>query len=156
VASRNEVSAGGVVFRRSGESIEVLIILDAIAHRKWALPKGLVNKGESPEQTALREVQEETGVRGRIVAPLGEEKYVYTARGVRVFKTVYYYLLEYESGSEQDHDHEVQEARWMPIPEAIALVAYKGAKDVLKRADEAIRGMDAGKGNKADGTTTSA
>jgi 8-oxo-dGTP diphosphatase len=136
-----------VVFRRVGDSVEVLIILDAIAHRKWALPKGLVSKGESAEETAIREVREETGVQGRLVAPLGEEKYIYTARGVRVFKTVYYFLLEYESGSESDHDHEVQEARWMPIPEAIQLVAYKGAKDVLQRADDLIRSMASGKEN---------
>lgn len=132
--SRDEVSAGGVVYRRAGDTVEVLICKDAGYHR-WVLPKGLVGRGESHEDTAVREVEEEVGVRGRLVAPLGEpEKYVYTARGVRVFKSVHYFLLEYESGSEQDHDHEMEEVRWAPIDEAIATVAYQGAKNVLRRA----------------------
>jgi 8-oxo-dGTP pyrophosphatase MutT (NUDIX family) len=83
----------------------------------------------------VREVEEEVGVRGRLVAPLGEpEKYIYTARGVRVFKRVYYFLIEYQSGSEQDHDREMEEVRWATIDEAIETVAYRETKDVLRRA----------------------
>ncbi len=131
--SRDEISAGGVVYRRDGDRIDVLICKDAGYH-KWVLPKGLVNSGEAFEQTAAREVEEEVGVKGQVVAPLGEERYVYTARDVRVFKKVYYYLLEYVSGSEADHDHEMEEVRWVPIDEAVDLLGYKGAKDVLARA----------------------
>ena len=141
--SRDEVSAGGVVYRRAGDSIDVLICKDAGYHR-WVLPKGLVGPGESFEQAAVREVEEEVGVRGRLVQPLGEpEKYIYTARGVRVFKTVHYFLLEYESGSEQDHDHEMEEVRWTPLDSAIDTVAYAGAKTVLRRA-RAVLLPDAG------------
>src|SRR5215207_3562352 len=112
--SRNEISAGGVVYRRTTDGIDILICKDAGYHR-WVLPKGLVNKGESHEQTAVREVQEETGITARLIAPLGEpEKYIYTARGVRVFKSVYYFLLECQSGSETDHDHEMEAVEWKP------------------------------------------
>jgi 8-oxo-dGTP diphosphatase len=132
--SRDEVSAGGVVFRRSIGGIEVLVC-KASTYHKWVLPKGLVNKGETFEQTAVREVEEEVGVRARIAARLGEpEKYVYTARGVRVFKSVHYFLMEFESGNEKIHDREMEDVQWIPLDNAIELVEYKGAKEVLRRA----------------------
>src|SRR5688572_19715944 len=132
--SRNEFSAGGVVYRRTPDDVQVLICKDAGYH-KWVLPKGLIRKSESPDQTALREVEEEVGVKARIVEPLGDpEKYIYTARGIRVFKAVHYFLMEYESGSEAEHDREMEEVRWTSIDEAIELMGYKGAKDVLRRA----------------------
>jgi 8-oxo-dGTP pyrophosphatase MutT (NUDIX family) len=136
--SRNEISAGGVVYRRTTDGIDILICKDAGYHR-WVLPKGLVNKGESHEQTAVREVQEETGISARLIAPLGEpEKYIYTARGVRVFKSVYYFLLEYQSGSEADHDREMEAVEWKPIDEAIDMLAYKAAKNVVQRAKQLL------------------
>jgi 8-oxo-dGTP pyrophosphatase MutT (NUDIX family) len=132
--SRDEVSAGGVVYRRTGDSVEVLIGKDSYYHR-WSLPKGWVDKGETHEQAAIREVREEVGVQARVVQRLGEpEKYVYNLHGVRVFKTVHYFLLEYESGSEQNHDSEMEEVRWLSIDEAIEIVAYKGVKDMLRQA----------------------
>jgi 8-oxo-dGTP pyrophosphatase MutT (NUDIX family) len=134
MASRDEVSAGGVVYRKTGDTIEVLICKDAGYH-KWVLPKGLVGKGEALEQAALREVREEVGVTARVIASLGEpEKYIYTARGARVFKSVYYFLMQYESGSEVEHDHEMEEVRWMGIDQAVEMMGYKGAKDMLIRA----------------------
>lgn len=136
--SRDEVSAGGVVYRRNGDDIEILICKDAGYHR-WVLPKGLVGKGESYEQAALREVQEETGVSTRMVSSLGEpQKYVYMARGVRVFKRVYYFLMEYESGSIDTHDHEMEDVRWVSIDEALDLLAYDGAKRMVMAAWELI------------------
>jgi 8-oxo-dGTP pyrophosphatase MutT (NUDIX family) len=140
--SRDEVSAGGVVYRRRGDEIDILICKDAGYHR-WVLPKGQINHGENYEQTAVREVEEEVGVRGRVIRQLGEpEKYVYMARGVRVFKLVYYFLLEYESGSETQHDHEMEEVRWVPIDEAIELLAYEGARTVVRRAQATLRPPD--------------
>jgi 8-oxo-dGTP pyrophosphatase MutT (NUDIX family) len=131
--SRQEVSTGGVVYRHNEDTIEILICKDAGYHR-WVLPKGLVRESEDMEETAVREVEEEVGVRARVVASLGEpETYIYTARGVRVFKNVHYFLMEYESGSETQHDAEMEEVRWVPIDEAIELVAYKGACDVVNR-----------------------
>src|SRR5215510_12341290 len=132
--SRNEISAGGVVFRRVETGIEVLICKASSYHR-WVLPKGLPNKGENLEQVAIREVEEEVGVRARIVDSLGEpEKYIYTIRGVRVFKAVHYFLMEYESGDEGKHDFEMEEVRWVPLDEGIKLLAYEGAKKILRRA----------------------
>jgi 8-oxo-dGTP diphosphatase len=140
--SRTEISAGGVVYRRDAQGeIEVVICKEADKDR-WVLPKGLVDAGESAEQAALREVQEETGVRARYVSALGEpEKYVYTAREMRVFKTVHYFLFEYVSGSTDDHDHEMSEARWVKPDEALSLLAFKGAQDVLRRAVAALAGQ---------------
>lgn len=132
--SRREVSAGGVVYRRDGSGYQVLICKDAGYHR-WVLPKGLVEQGESPEVTALREVREETGVETRLVAPLGEpEKYIYTARGVRVFKSVYYFLLEYVSGDADDHDHEMEAVKWVTFEEALTDLHYEGARAIVRRA----------------------
>lgn len=136
--SRDEVSAGGVVYRRTANGVEVLICKDAGYHR-WVLPKGWVNQGESLEETAVREVREEVGVQARIVEPLGEpEKYIYTTRGVRVFKSVYYFLMAFESGSEADHDAEMEEVRWVTPEQAIELLAYQGAKNVVTRATACI------------------
>jgi 8-oxo-dGTP pyrophosphatase MutT (NUDIX family) len=140
--SRNEISAGGVVYRHSKDGYEILICKDAGYHR-WVLPKGLVNKGESYEQTALREVQEETGVTARLVAPLGEpEKYIYTARGVRVFKSVYYFLFEYQSGSESHHDHEMEAVQWVSFDEALSMLGYQGAKKVVRSARAFLENAD--------------
>src|SRR5689334_14317844 len=109
--SRNELSAGGVVYRRVNDSLEVLIC-KAASYHKWVLPKGLIDKGESVEQAALREVKEEVGVTAHIVAPLGTpEKYIYSLHGMRIFKTVSYFLMEYDSGDETQHDHEMEEVR---------------------------------------------
>jgi len=131
--SRNELSAGGVVFRRINENFEVLICKAATYHR-WVLPKGLIGKGESVEQAALREVREEVGVTAHIVAPLETEKYIYTMHGMRIFKTVHYFLMEYDSGDETQHDHEMEEVRWASFDDAISFVAYEGAKKILRQA----------------------
>ena len=136
--SRQEVSAGGVVYRRSPNGIEILIG-KASSYQRWVLPKGLVKRSESYDEAAVREAEEETGVRVRLVAPLGDpERYIYTARGVRVFKAVYYYLMEYVEGSERDHDYEMDEVRWVSIDEALELLAYEGARAVVRRAQAAL------------------
>lgn len=128
------ISAGGVVYRITSDGPRVLICKDAGYH-KWVLPKGLVRKNERYEQAALREVEEEVGVKARIVASLGEpEKYIYVSRGVRVFKSVHYFLMEYQSGSETEHDKEMEEVEWVTFDEAIQRMGYKGAKDILSKS----------------------
>ena len=111
----------------------------------WALPKGLVGPGEKPEETALREVAEETGVEGRLVTKLGDVRYVYTWAGERVFKVVSFYLLRYRRGRLGDLPpelaFEVAEARWLPLEEAPRLLAYKGERDM---ADQALARVRAG------------
>ena len=104
----------------------------------WALPKGLIAPGEKADATALREVEEETGARGRLLEKLGDVRYVYTWAGERVFKVVSFYLVRYSSGRLGDvpaeHAHEVAEVRWLPLDEAPALLAYKGERQMAERA----------------------
>ena len=104
----------------------------------WALPKGLIGRGEGAEQTALREVEEETGVRGRSLGKLGDVRYVYTWAGERIFKVVSFYLVRYASGRLGDLPaelaHEVAEARWLALDEAPRLLAYKGEREMAERA----------------------
>src|SRR5262249_24614773 len=104
----------------------------------WALPKGLIDPGESAEATAVREAEEETGVRARPVEKLGDIRYVYTWAGERVFKVVSFFLLRYSRGRlgalPAEHAHEVAEARWLPLDEAPRLLAYKGERDMAAKA----------------------
>jgi len=106
----------------------------------WALPKGLVAPGEKPEDTALREVAEETGVEATPVEKLGDVRYVYTWAGERVFKVVSFFLFRYRAGRlgniPPEHVHEVAEARWLPLDEAPKLLAYKGEREMAAKALE--------------------
>ena len=108
----------------------------------WALPKGIIGDGERPDVTALREVQEETGVQGRMVGKLGDVRYVYTWAGERIFKVVSFYLLRYSKGRLGDLPpataHEVAEVRWLPLAEAPRLLAYKGEREMAERALAAL------------------
>jgi 8-oxo-dGTP diphosphatase len=108
----------------------------------WALPKGLIGRGEAPEATALREAEEETGARGRVDAKLGDVRYVYTWAGERVFKVVSFYLVRYTGGRlgalPPEHAHEVAEACWLPLEEAPQLLAYKGEREMAERALERL------------------
>jgi 8-oxo-dGTP diphosphatase len=142
--SRNEVSAGGVVFRlRDGGIVDVALILTH--ERRWQLPKGWIDDGESPEQTAVREVREEAGVSAEIVAPLGliEYQYVstYDAEPARVHKRVHMFLLRHLDGSTDDHDDEVMEARWVEIGEAEAMLSFKDERRMMAKAREALAGV---------------
>ena len=105
----------------------------------WALPKGNLDPGEKPEETAVREVFEETGVHGRLVEKLGDVKYTYTRRGgERIFKIVSFYLLRAGRGRIGDIEErmriEVAEARWLPLDEAPRLLAYGGEREMVQKA----------------------
>ena len=108
----------------------------------WALPKGLVGKGEPPADAALREVTEETGVRGRLVEKLGDVRYVYSWEGERVFKIVSFYLVRYSAGRLGDitdeFRHEVAEARWLPLEDAPRLLTYRGEREMAAKALQLI------------------
>jgi 8-oxo-dGTP pyrophosphatase MutT (NUDIX family) len=104
----------------------------------WALPKGLIDDGERPEATALREVSEETGAEGTPVQKLGDVRYVYTWAGERVFKVVSFYLFRYRRGRlgalAPAHRVEVAEVRWLPLEDAPQLLAYKGEREMAAKA----------------------
>jgi 8-oxo-dGTP pyrophosphatase MutT (NUDIX family) len=139
-----EFSAGGVLVRRlRGHWVLAAIRPAGKDEGVWALPKGLVGAGERPDATAVREVQEETGARGELVAKLGDVRYVYTRRGQRVFKMVSFYLLRYRDGRlgelAPEHRREVADVQWLPLDEAPRLLAYKGERDVAEKARGAGR-----------------
>jgi 8-oxo-dGTP diphosphatase len=134
-----EFSAGGVVVRRlNGRWMLAAIRPGGKPDGVWALPKGLVGPGEKPEETALREAAEETGVEATSLGKLGDVRYVYTRGGERVFKIVSFYLLRYRRGRLGDLPpalaFEVAEARWLPLEEAPRLLAYGGEREMAERA----------------------
>jgi 8-oxo-dGTP diphosphatase len=141
---RREFSAGGVVVRRlRGRWVMAAIRPGGKPEGIWALPKGLIGRGEDPEATARREVEEETGVRARPLTKLGDVRYVYTWEGERVFKVVSFYLFRYSGGRLGDLPpalaHEVAETRWLPLEEAPSLLAYAGEREMVERALTALR-----------------
>jgi 8-oxo-dGTP pyrophosphatase MutT (NUDIX family) len=99
-----------------------------------ALPKGHPEDGESPGEAALREVREEAGVVARLVEPLGDVRYWYTREGRRIAKVVSFFLLDYVSGEVDDHDLEVEHARWMPLEQAARELTYAGEREMAARA----------------------
>jgi 8-oxo-dGTP pyrophosphatase MutT (NUDIX family) len=136
VRTRSEHSAGGVVIRRGPEGIDVA--LAARRTRKgdlaWGLPKGLVEKGEQPPETALREVHEETGLQAEILEPLGDISYWYVWEDERIKKRVTFFLMEAVGGDISHHDHEMEDVRWFPLQKARRRASYSSERDVLRRA----------------------
>ena len=138
---KRQVSSGGVVFRKNNSTIEVALI--AVKGGKvWCLPKGIIDKGESPEETALREVTEETGLKGRLIEKLGDITYWYYLKEeeAKCKKTVHFFLIEYESGDFSRHDWEVEGVAWFPINEAIKKARYKGEREIIEKAKEMLLG----------------
>lgn len=134
-----EFSAGGVLVRRlRGRWWVAAIRPNGKPEGTWALPKGLIDPGESGAETAVREVAEETGLAGRLDGKLGDVRYVYTRRGVRVFKVVSFFLLRYARGRigelPRGMELEVAEARWLPLEDAPRLLAYGGEREMAERA----------------------
>ena len=130
-----ELSYGGVVVRGeiAAGTAEVVAIVPRGKHT-LALPKGGANPDEPPEVTAEREVREETGVTAALRTELGDVTYWYRRTGLRVRKTVRFYLFDYVEGTTDDHDHEVDEARWIPLQEARTALSFPGERDMIERA----------------------
>ena len=148
-------SAGGLVFRQSGELIETLLCARARpgyqgedAPLTWRLPKGTPEHGETVEETAQREVQEETGVRVNVLAPITSIRYFFVGHddGIRYDKTVYFYLMEPLGGSTSDHDAEFDVVEWCSYEEALELLEYDNERSVLEAARSLIETYREGEG----------
>jgi 8-oxo-dGTP pyrophosphatase MutT (NUDIX family) len=141
VPVKEQVSAGGVVYRGDKGNVEVVIV-SVGGQNRWQLPKGLVEKGENPEVTAVREAREEAGVSSEVVQLIETIEYWYVGLDngikVRFHKRVHFYLLRYLSGDTKDHDWEVNEARWVPIDDAMSQLAFDNERRVMERARELI------------------
>ena len=141
VATLDQVSAGGVAVRWQNAEPEIAIVLMKPKLR-WQLPKGIVDPGESPEATALREVREEAGIETDLLRLIETIEYWYRStkygKPVRFHKFVHFYLLEYKSGDVSDHDREVAEARWVSLDTAIDMLAFKSEREVVEKARKMV------------------
>jgi 8-oxo-dGTP pyrophosphatase MutT (NUDIX family) len=133
-ARTEEFSAGGVVV--DGDRVVVIVPVKRTANgrRVLGLPKGHPDGGETAEQAARREVAEEAGVQGELIADLGDVEYRYERRGRRVVKRVRFFLYRYTSGDVADHDHEIEQARWIPLADAVQELTYDGEREMVRRA----------------------
>jgi 8-oxo-dGTP pyrophosphatase MutT (NUDIX family) len=139
----HETSAGGLVIdnidRPREEQLAALIgRIDRRGRMLWSLPKGHIELGETAEQTAIREVAEETGIQGDVLAALGRIDYWFVTDGRRVHKTVHHYLMRFSGGELCDEDVEVAEVAWVPIPELPSRLAYADERKLAEVADELI------------------
>ncbi|MGZ8625949.1 MAG: NUDIX hydrolase [Actinomycetota bacterium] len=134
--TRSEVSAGGVVYRTGDEGIEICLAARRTRRGElaWGLPKGAIEPDETPEEAALREVREESGLDARIEHDLGTIRYFYVWEGVRVRKQVRFFLMQATGGDVADHDEEMEDVRWFPVHRATKRAAYRGEREVLERA----------------------
>lgn len=138
---QREFSAGGIVFNGQGR----VLLTQNSSNKYWGFPKGLIEKGYTGKDTAVREVKEEGGVEAEILEKVGDSKYVFTSKqsGERVFKAVSIFLMKYLSGDPQDHDWEVSEAGWFEVEEALEKLSFKQDKELLKKAVELRNGQPA-------------
>jgi len=139
-----ETSAGGLVLDRATDIPLAALIgrRDRRGRLLWSLPKGHVEAGESTEDAAVREVEEETGIKGRLLAPLGTIDFWFVADGRRIHKTVHHFLMEASGGELSDADAEVSEVAWVPLDEVARRLAYADERRLVDRVPELL--ADAG------------
>ena len=131
------VSAGGVVYRGGEDGIEV-VICGRVSDGVWGLPKGTPHDGESLEETAVREVTEETGLEVQIGEKIGIVEYWFARQGVRYHKWVHHYLFQATGGDTDGHDLEYDRVEWRPIENALRTLTFKNESDMLEKAREKI------------------
>jgi 8-oxo-dGTP pyrophosphatase MutT (NUDIX family) len=139
-------SAGGVVVSAEGDRPSLVVGMrrrgrDGVT---WTLPKGTPSRGETTEETALREVREETGLQVRITAPMPSIEYTFIQDGTRIRKTVHYFLMEPTGGDLARHDHEFEAVRWVPFSEAGALLSFQTERDLVATAESRLGGGSSG------------
>ena len=128
-----EFSAGGVVFKNGK-----WLIIKPTGTKRWQFPKGKIDKKESFKDTALREVEEEGGVRVEIIEKIGNTQYFFVLKGKKIFKTVTFYLMKYLGDTKEGHDWEVEEAIFVSYKEALEKLSFKDDKKMLKRAKSTL------------------
>lgn len=138
--TEREFSAGGVVVRGDDVAVVVPHRRSPEGRRTLALPKGHPDPGEPLVEAARREVREEAGVEVELVEKLGDVRYWYQREGRRIFKVVSFFLFRYRSGDVTDHDDEIEEARWMPLADAVTELSFPGERDMAKRAQSRLTG----------------
>ncbi|HEV8633193.1 MAG TPA: NUDIX hydrolase [Chloroflexota bacterium] len=146
--SASAVSAGGVVYRPKSPTGYQIALVGRSSQGTWGLPKGTPDDGESLEQTALREVAEETGIAPRLVAPIGSIQYYFVARNTRFRKVVHFYLMEAVGGDVSQHDHEYDLVEWFDLDEAIDRLSYPNEAEMVRGARAMLLGAPA---RRADG-----
>ena len=132
-------SAGGVVFRQADQGIEILLIRDRFGY--WTFPKGKKESGETDEQTALREIWEETQLSGEIIQKLSSTVYQYQDEGQTIEKTVTYFLVQYQAGNEKPQMEEIKQANWFSIEQAEKIIqeqGYQNNQPVFRFAKQAL------------------
>ena len=144
VTTMDQISAGGVAFRWKDAEPEIAIV-SVKPKLRWQLPKGIVDPGESPQVAAVREVREEAGLETDLVKLIETIEYWYRSvkygKPIRYHKFVHFYLMEHKSGEVTDHDHEVEEARWVSFDEALAMLDFKSERAVVEKARTMIAGL---------------
>jgi 8-oxo-dGTP pyrophosphatase MutT (NUDIX family) len=139
--TERQTSAGGVLVRPGQDGDEVLLASRRTRRGDlvWGLPKGLLERGESPEDTAIREVREETGYEGQVRGPLGDVSYWFVWEGTRVRKTVHFFLMSDTGAEPGPRDREMEEVRWFPLHEAADVAGFESEKDIIRRAADSAR-----------------
>lgn len=147
VTTMDQISAGGVAFRWKDSEPEIAIV-SVKPKLRWQLPKGIVDEGEAPQVAAVREVREEAGVETELIKLIETIEYWYRSvkygKPIRYHKFVHFYLVEYKSGDVAHHDHEVEEARWVSINEALEMLDFKSEREVVEKAREMLAELKKG------------
>lgn len=135
-----EFSAGGVIYKKENDKVWIIVAKHSF-HHGWVFPKGLIGdhiENESKEETAIREVEEETGVKGKIIKELTPVTFWYEWEGEKRKKTIYYFLMEYLYGDIAKHDFEMEEVEWLSKDEVLKRLTYESDKKVFQEAEKLI------------------
>jgi 8-oxo-dGTP diphosphatase len=145
ITTKDQISAGGIAFRYVGSDLQIAIV-SVKPGLRWQLPKGIVDAGETPEFTAVREVREEAGIETELLRLIETIEYWYQrvqyGKRIRYHKFVHFYLLRYQSGDVAEHDHEVEESRWVNFDEALEMLTFKSERGVVEKAFEILKKME--------------
>jgi len=134
---RNATSSGGIIFKKQKNGTNVALCARGRG-KIWCLPKGLIEKGEKAEDTAKREVKEETGLTGKLIDKIGDIDYWFIWKDTKIHKVVHFYLFKYLSGKTSDHDFEVDDVKWFEIDDAIKTLTYKNEAEIMKKANRMV------------------